>query len=112
MLTLELSQETYDKIKSYLPAEEAVDISELDDFIGEKFFFRTVTYHLLGKVEKRIGNMLELSTASWVADSGRFMDAIQEGELNEVEPLGRWWVNLSSVTDFGIWKHELPTSQK
>ena len=112
MPTLEVSQETYEKIKDQLLEEEQVDLNELDDFVGQKFFFRTVTYHIIGKVEKRIGSILELSTASWVADSGRFMNAIKDGTLDEVEPLGRWFINLSTVTDFGIWKHKLPTQQQ
>lgn len=79
--------------------------------MGKTFFFRTVTYHIVGKVEKVIGQTLELSTASWVADSGRFMDAIKNGSLCEVEPLGKWFVNFFSVTDFGPWKNPLPTEQ-
>ena len=108
--TLEVSEETYEKIREQL-GENDVDVSELDDMIGGKFFFRTVTYHLVGKVEKRIGSILQLSGASWVADSGRFMNAIKDGELNEVEPLGVAFINLDTVTDFFPWKHKLPTKQ-
>ena len=110
--TIQVSDETYELIKDQLTKDESLDISGLEDLVGKKFFFRTVTYHIVGKVEKVIGNMLKLSTASWVADSGRFMNAIKDGELNEVEPLGEWFVNISAVTDFGLWKHDLPTKQK
>ena len=83
---------------------------------GEKVFVRTVTYHLVGKsegVEVVEGvSFLKLSEASWVADSGRFMNAIKEGKLNEVEPVGEAFVNLASITDAFPWKHDLPTSQK
>jgi len=65
-----------------------------------------------GKVVKIIGTMLQLEDASWIADSGRFMDTIKSGELNEVEPLGDWFVNITSCTDFGLWKHDLPKNQK
>jgi len=112
MKTIEISEETYLKIKDRLPAEEDVDITELDDFIGGKFFFRTVTYHMTGKVVRRIGNLLELEKAAWIAESGRFMDCIKNGTLNEVEPVGRAWINLSTVVDFFPWKHELPQIQK
>jgi hypothetical protein len=107
MPTIEVSDETYEKIKDQLFALE-----NLDGFIGKKFFFRTVTYHIIGRVTARIGMILELESASWVADSGRFMNAIKEGTLNEVEPLGKWFVNLDTVTDFGFWVHNLPTEQK
>ena len=112
MKTLQISDETYDKIKGQLEQEEKIDISNVDDLIGKKFFFRTVTYHLVGKVVKRIGMILELETASWVADSGRFMNTIKEGVIKENEPVGVAFINLNSVTDFFPWKHALPTEQK
>ena len=112
MKTIEISEVTYERIKDQLGVGEKIDISSLQDLVGRKFFFRTVTYHILGKVEKIVGNVAQLSMASWVADSGRFMQAIRDGELEEVEPLGEWFVNLASVTDFGEWKHPLPTEQK
>ena len=102
MKTLEVSEETYEKIKDQLLEEEAIDISKLDDLIGGKFFFRTVTYHMVGKVIKRLGTFLELEDASWVADSGRFMNAIKDGVLREVEPVGQQWVNLSTVVDLSV----------
>jgi hypothetical protein len=82
------------------------------ELVGKKFFFRTVTYHLVGKVEKIIGNFAVLSNASWVADSGRFMNAIKEGTLEEVEPVGKAFINLNSLVDFFPWNHKLPTNQK
>ena len=112
MPTIEISTETYEKIKDQLTQDESKDISELDDLIGEKFFFRTVTYHLTGKVVKRIGSLLELEKAAWIADSGRFTECIKNGELSEVEPVGKAWINLSTVIDFFPWKHQLPQEQK
>lgn len=83
------------------------------DLVGKSFFFRTVTYHLVGKVVAQHANsLIELDDASWIADSGRFMQAIKEGKLNEVEPVGKAYINLKSVTDFFPWKHALPSEQK
>ena len=110
--TIEVSDETYSKIKDQLTADELIDISTLDDLVGQKLFIRTVTYHMTGRVVKRMGAFIQLEEASWIADSGRFSDAIKNGELDEVEPVGTAWVNLSSVVDFFPWKHELPTEQK
>jgi hypothetical protein len=110
--TLEMSDETYERIKSQLAEDEKIDISSYDDIIGRNFFFRTVTYHLVGKVTKRIGNFFQLENASWIADSGRFMNCIKNGELKEVEPVGTAFVNLESVTDMFPWKHALPKDQK
>ena len=109
--TIEISDETFDKLKDQLLAEGAVEINSLKDMVGEKFYFRTVTYHLTGRVKKVIGSILELENAAWIADSGRFMNAIKEGKLNEVEPVGRAYININSVTDFFPWKHALPEKQ-
>ena len=88
------------------------NVKEVPFVVGEKYFIRTVTYHTVGKVEKVVGDFLVLSEASWVADSGRFMQAIKDGTLNEVEPVGNAIVNLSSIVDAFIWKHKLPKEQK
>jgi hypothetical protein len=110
--TLEVSDETYEKIKLQLKEDEQIDIATYDDLVGKCFFFRTVTYHCVGKVVKRIGSFLQLQDASWIADSGRFMQFLKEGKLNEVEPTGTQFVNLASVIDFFPWKHPLPKEQK
>ena len=110
---IEVSDETWERIKDIVSEdEESFEVEELDDFLGKKLFIRTVTYHLVGEVTKRIGNFIQLKNASWVADSGRFMNAIKEGALDEVEPVGTAWVNLHSVTDMFPWKHALPEDQK
>ena len=109
--TIEVSEETYEKIKQQLGEESFKDIDSLQDMVGEKYFFRTVTYHLTGRVKKVIGSILELEDAAWIADSGRFMNAIKEGKLKEVEPVGKAYINIQSVTDFFPWKHKLPEKQ-
>jgi hypothetical protein len=111
MRTIEVSEETYQRIKEQL-GENVVDLADYDDLIGHAWFFRSVTYHLVGRVEARVGSFLRLSGASWVASSGRFMQAIKEGTLDEVEPVGTAYLNLDTVTDFFPWTHALPEEQK
>jgi hypothetical protein len=85
----------------------------LPDMVGKAFYFRTVTYHWVGRVAGVFGGkFLYLTDASWIAESGRFMQAIRDGALNEVEPVGHAFVNLDTVTDFIPWVHELPTEQR
>lgn len=111
--TIEVSEETYQKIKEQLGDDSILfDITAMDDLISKAIFVRTVTYHLVGKVEKIIGNLVFLSDASWIADSGRFMQFIKEGKLNEVEPVGDWFFNLQTVVDGCIWRHPLPDKQQ
>lgn len=77
--------------------------------IGDKLFLRTVTYHLVGEVEQIEGDWVKLKDASWVADSGRFSQALENGNsIQEVEYVGEAYVNLSTCTDAFPWRHKLP----
>ena len=109
---IEVSDETFEKIKDQLNSEETKEIINYGDMIGEKYFFRTVTYHIVGRVKKQVGTFLQLEHTSWVADSGRFMQAIKDGSLDEVEPVGVAYVNIEGIVDMFPWKHPLPTKQK
>lgn len=82
--------------------------------IDDCYFFRTVTYHLVGRITATHdnGKWVELRDASWVADSGRFSQAIKTGILAEVEPVGVAYVNLETVTDIFPWAHVLPDEVK
>ncbi len=81
--------------------------------IGESYFIRTVTYHLTGRLKKIVGNFLILEDAAWIADSGRFKQAINDGVLNEVEPVKVCpLINIESITDAFPWFHDLPREQK
>jgi hypothetical protein len=80
--------------------------------VGKAYFIRTVTYHLVGELTAIVEGFLLLKDASWVADSGRFMQAIKHGTLNEVEPVGDALVNIDTITDAFPWVHALPTGQK
>jgi hypothetical protein len=79
---------------------------------GDKVFFRTVTYHLVGEIAQKEGDWIELKDASWVADSGRFHKALADGTLSEVEKVGIAFVNLNTVTDAFPWTHDLPVATK
>ncbi|MGV8131105.1 MAG: hypothetical protein ACP5N7_03320 [Candidatus Pacearchaeota archaeon] len=108
--TIEVSDELYETIKDKLG--DVKEIFSYEDLVGGKYYFRTVTYHTVGEVKKIVGRFAYLKSASWVADSGRFMNAIKDGTLNEVEPVGDAFVNLDTVVDFFPWKHTLKIDQK
>lgn len=115
MPTIEISEETLEKIKEQLGENfEPVEINSLDELIGKKIFVRTVTYHLLGEVKKRVGDLLFLKNATWVADSKRFNEAIKNGFNSEaeLEYVGDWFVNIKAIVDGGFWKHSLPTKSQ
>ncbi len=81
--------------------------------IGESYFIRTVTHHYTGRLIKVYKNELVFKEAAWIADDGRFHDALKTGEFNEVEPfvndviLGR-----GAILDATKFHHKLPLSQK
>ena len=55
--------------------------------IGGKYFIRTVTHHLTGKLVAVTDKELVLEQAAWIADDGRLHDALKAGgKFNEVEP--------------------------
>ena len=90
-------------------------MSKFEDLIGKKIFIRTVTFHSIGEVESIFEDkFIKLKGASWIADSGRFSDALEKGveALIEVEPTKICYINIDSIVDFFNWDHDLPTEQK
>lgn len=81
--------------------------------IGEKYIIRTVTMMLTGRIVYLDDKELILEDAAWIADSGRWTDAITTGALNEIEPFeDDVLVGRGAIIDATIWKHELPRTKK
>ena len=81
--------------------------------IGKSYFIRTVTMHLIGKLKNLTNKELLLENAVWVADSGRFHDALKTGSLSEVEPfVTNVILNRECIVDSCEWIHKIPTEQK
>ncbi len=79
--------------------------------VGNNYFFRLATYHCIGNIVSIVGKFIVLKDACWVADSGRFMQALQKGNLSEVEPTGDMVINIDFIADAFPWKHALPDKQ-
>ena len=81
--------------------------------IGKAYFFRTVTHHLTGHVTAIDGKFLTLETAAWIADDGRFNEAMKTGVFSEVEPFSeKVFINTDSLIDATDWPHSLPIKVK
>lgn len=81
--------------------------------IGKNYFIRTVTMHLVGKLKVLNQKELLLEKASWIADSGRFHDALKTGEFEEIEPfINDLIINRESIVDATLFNHSLPENQK
>ena len=74
-----------DELRGILGAQ-TVGKTGYERFLGENVFIRTVTHHYCGKCVETTGMVVVLDNASWVADDGRFHEAMESGEYNEVEP--------------------------
>lgn len=81
--------------------------------LGQKYLIRTVTMFLTGQLVAIHEHELVLDCAAWVADTGRFHDALKSATLNEVEPMGDGViVGRGAIVDAAPWMHALPTEQK
>jgi len=95
-------------IEELLEGESETGNSDLPFEVGSAYFIRTVTYHVLGRVKAIKGDFLVLHEASWVADSGRFSQAIERGILNEIEYVGDAIVAINAISDAYPWNHKTP----
>lgn len=80
--------------------------------IGQSYLIRTVTLYYTGRITKVTPKELVLEDAAWIADTGRFSDALKTGVLNEIEPMGEIIIGRGSVVDAVIWRHDLPRDKK
>ena len=108
-----VSEKDYNELLKKKAGKTVVNGKEIPFVIGGKYFSRTVTYFATGEVESIKGDFLVLKDAAWIADTGRFSDAMEKGILNEVEPIsGEMFLNMASITDAFPWSHALPREQK
>lgn len=81
--------------------------------VGRAYFIRTVTMHVVGRLEAVHQNELVLVDAAWAADSGRFNNALKTGALAEVEPfVDSVIIGRGSIVDATQWRHALPRETK
>ena len=69
--------------------------------IGKNYLIRTVTMIDSGRLVAVTEHELVLEDAAWIADTGRFADAVAKAEFNEVEPFptGKVIIGRGSVID-------------
>jgi hypothetical protein len=79
------------------------------ELTGKNVFVRTVTHYYTGHLAAVDDGWLILDDAAWIADTGRFGEALTTGKLSEVEPYpGRCLVQVGAVVDMCEWTHDLP----
>jgi hypothetical protein len=82
---------------------------------GNKYFIRTVTMILAGECVSDHADMVVLNKASWIADTGRYENAVKTGHFSEVEPYPastEVFIGKGSIVDGFSMLFDLPASQK
>ena len=82
--------------------------------VGKPYLIRTVSMIDTGRIVEVTANEIVLEDAAWIADTGRFSDALKDPDkFNEVEPFpnGRVIINRGSIID-AVKIDKLQRSQK
>jgi hypothetical protein len=81
--------------------------------IGANYLIRTVTMIDTGRLVRVTEHELVLEDAAWIADTGRYADALQSGDFNEVEPFpdGQVIVGRGAIID-AVKIPKVPRDQK
>lgn len=81
--------------------------------IGKSYFVRTATYHGTGRLIAIYPQELVFEDAAWIADSGRFSNALKTGVYLEVEPFHQdWIVSRGAIIDATELTSPLPRETK
>jgi hypothetical protein len=83
--------------------------------VGENVFLRKITMILTGRVVAIHDTYIELDNAAWIADTGRYANAVRTGEFSEVEPYPDALVikvPLGDLVDGFVAPWPLPRTQK
>lgn len=82
--------------------------------VGKNYFIRTVTHYYTGRLEAVYEHELVISDAAWIADTGRYSDALKSGNFSEVEPYpeGKVVIGRGALLDACQLSTTLPRIQK
>jgi hypothetical protein len=81
--------------------------------IGQQYLIRCVTHYYVGRLDAVTDTDLVLTNACWVADTGRFYNALKGEAMNELEPfIDQVIISRGSIVDATPYRHKLPRDQK
>lgn len=96
------------KVKNHVRA-----VSKNPIRVGNPVLIRAVTLYYTGRIVEITKDELVLDEACWIADTGRFENALRTGAVNEAEPfIDPVAVGRGAIVDVTHWKHALPRSVK
>lgn len=81
--------------------------------VGKQVIIRTVTHYYTGRIVAVTDSDCVLEDAAWIADTGRWSDALRNSTANEVEPyIDPVIISRGTIVDVTLWRGKLPTEQK
>lgn len=82
--------------------------------IGKNYLIRGVTMYQVGCLVSIDSHEIILEDAAWIADTGRFNEALKSGSFNEVEPFihGSIAVGRGQIVDASLFPFDLPLGVK
>ena len=81
--------------------------------VGKAYIVQTVTHYYTGRCTAFVDHGIELSDAAWIADTGRWSEALTKGTLNEIEPMpSAVFIGIGAVVSATEWMFELPRVKK
>ena len=113
--TIKINEVEYvrgDSVKRNLPEQAGNGAYPYE--IGRSYFVRTVTNYFVGVLLWVGPQELLLENVSWIADTGRFSNALREGKLNEIEPYpeGPVIIARGAIIDASLWNFGIIMVQK
>lgn len=86
-----------------------------DYVVGKNYFIRGVTMYYTGRLVRVTEQVFVLEDCAWIADTGRFFEAMKTGVFSEVEPYPDGWpviIQRGAGCDGVMWPHPLPREAK
>lgn len=83
MKTIKVSDETWEKIKDQVTAEEMKPVKELEDLVGQVYTFWCARYIYHGKVKAVNSTFITLEDAAIVYDTGA-LNAMKPADMQEL----------------------------
>lgn len=81
--------------------------------VGKNYFVCTVTRYFTGHLIAIYKNELVFKDAAWIAETGRYADALKSGLFKEIEPVEQnLIIHRAAIVDACEWNHKLPREQK
>ena len=100
-VTIKINNVDYIRADAQLTAVAALDGDFCPFEIGAIYLIRTVTMIDVGRVVAASHKWIVLEDAAWIADTGRFSDALKSCEFSEAEPFpdGRVIIGAGAIID-------------